>query len=807
MTGAARLVSAVPGLPRRILAGLAVVVAVAALTLGVGPRAEAATNVRGVTLTWGLNAESGGGAFFGGCNFLSAGTAGDAGSSRLWKESDGFYRAVDGAVSIVKPAAQDGVSPATWATKCQDAAGQQVSAASTTSTSGNRVVFAGGIGTVDAQAGTARIGWTGSFTTVYYGGLTYWSAADPVLTVSAGGAGTLTATASGYGASMDDPGRWVTLAPRMITLATLTGVRLTDAGFTVTPDYLGVTVATPATATPQITRDAGNSAHWGSFPQSFVDFQQETGQGSYWYASGGQRDPAKPATPLRVDLPASTTPATSSTTTPSNTTSSTTTPSTATSTTTTSTTTTSSTNGAQTDPAPTPTDTTTATTPATTTEPSATTTATTPATTTPATTESPTTQSPAAGPTVREPFTLDDAVLRWGMSNEANNRAFAPGTYNFFSAGRIADTGPGQSVGADRWRATDGAVSVQKRQPDGGYQQAEWATLHTAPDGSELGPPNAGTFASTQIVISGGRGEVDPTANTAHISWTGSYTVVFYSGLAFFYVSDPELTVAADGTGQLTATAGGYGADMFDATKWVELADRRVVLADLKGVDLSGAKGLTRTPEYLGVEYVKPAGAAGAEQRRDTPYFGSFPQSFADFQQETGLSGYWYSTGGATDAFKAALPLTVSYSAADPETPQPEDAQSNGGQQGGPGTPPSNAINLPPPVPTAVPSSAATAAPTTSNGGAAAPDAALPPLSGIAATDSAVGPTDPAMGFAASVSPLSHTVFARSFDSPTTVPLDGSGDALWWATGGAAILLAGVLVAHTLGWRIGRTRP
>jgi hypothetical protein len=64
------------------------------------------------------------------------------------------------------------------------------------------------------------------------------------------------------------------------------------------PDYLGVTVNVGATGTAQAT----SGANWGSFPQSFVEFQQLTGQSSYWYSSGGARDAAKPAAPLTVSL-------------------------------------------------------------------------------------------------------------------------------------------------------------------------------------------------------------------------------------------------------------------------------------------------------------------------------------------------------------------------------------------------------------------------------------------------------------------------------------------------------------------------
>jgi len=262
-------------------------------------QAAGGSAVSGVELDWAVNAESGGGAFFGGCNFLSAGAAGNAGSSRLWTEADGFYQTQDGDVTIEKPTASGGWAQPTWATKCQDKDGKAVTTAAT-STSGNRVELRNGTGTVDTAAGTADITWDGAFTVVYYGGLTYWTASDLKLKVAADGTAALTATASGWGADMNDSSKWSALTPRTVTLATLTGVTVDADGFTVTPEYLGVTV--DAAGTPQSrTGDA-----WGSFPQSFVDFQQLTGQSSYWYSSGGTTDARKVAAPLGVawDVPA-----------------------------------------------------------------------------------------------------------------------------------------------------------------------------------------------------------------------------------------------------------------------------------------------------------------------------------------------------------------------------------------------------------------------------------------------------------------------------------------------------------------------
>ncbi|MEW2133798.1 HtaA domain-containing protein [Streptomyces sp. NPDC005435] len=271
---------------------------------GAGSASAAPVQVSEASFAWGLSGEQGGGAFFGGCNFLSAGKAGDTGSSRLWTQADGLYSTHDGDVFVEKPDAAGAWSEPTWTTKCQDPDGKAVSAGSTTSLTRNRVVFHNGTGTVERSAGTATVHWQGSFTSVFYGGLTYWSATDPTLTVKADGTGTLTATASGYGADMNDPGKWVPLPAKTVTLANLSHVELGESGFTVTPDYLGESVSVPAGATAQPAKSASNEAYWGSFPQSFVDFQQLTGQSSYWFTSGGARDAAKPATPLSVSYTA-----------------------------------------------------------------------------------------------------------------------------------------------------------------------------------------------------------------------------------------------------------------------------------------------------------------------------------------------------------------------------------------------------------------------------------------------------------------------------------------------------------------------
>ncbi|MGR4010964.1 hypothetical protein [Leucobacter sp. 1207-22] len=266
----------------------------------------APVTVDDAALSWGLNRESTGGAYYGGCNFLSAGIAGDAGGSRIWKKDDQFYSSEVGNVSVQRPSA-DGSARVmqTWENRCQTSDGKSVNGQTNNgaqSTTGSEVYITGGTGTLDPEANTAQLQWKGSFTVAYYGGMTYWSATDPVLRVDSTGAGTLTARLSGFGADMDDPEAWSVLPERTVTLAVLSGVKVSADGLTVTPDFLGVK-ASAAGRNPQAALTAGNRAWWGSFPKDFIDYHVLTGQSSYWYTTDGGANsiqPRKVALPIEV---------------------------------------------------------------------------------------------------------------------------------------------------------------------------------------------------------------------------------------------------------------------------------------------------------------------------------------------------------------------------------------------------------------------------------------------------------------------------------------------------------------------------
>jgi len=222
-------------------------------------------------------------------------------------------------------------------------------------------------------------------------------------------------------------------------------------------------------------------------------------------------------------------------------------------------------------------------------------------------TETPT-DTPTETPTPTEeptdgPFAVSDAVFRWGVNDETNNRAFAPGTFNFLSAGKAPDPGRGGQVidaqgrwpttGAVAWQPTSGAVRIEKVTTSG-VRLADLAGLKTAADDTTTLPgATSGVFSNHQVVISGGTGKVDPTQGTAEIAWQGSFTVFFYSGMTFFSLSDPVLRVSG-GRATITATASGFASSMEDQTKWQPVAPRQVTIADLPAVGPPRAKRAAR---------------------------------------------------------------------------------------------------------------------------------------------------------------------------------------------------------------------
>lgn len=393
--------------------------------------------------------------------------------------------------------------------------------------------------------------------------------------------------------------------------------------------------------------------------------------------------------------------------------------------------------------------------------------------------------------TSTEAFTVTDAVLRWGVSDESNNNAFAPGTFNFPSAGKAPDPGRGGQVIDDRgrwpgtgalaWRAASGDVRIEKLTSSGPVP-ATVAGLRTGPDGQPLGGPTVEIFSNHQVVLAGGTGQVDPASGTATIRWKGSFTLFYYSGMSFFSITDPVLEVTPTGA-RITAVGSGFASSMVDPTRWSPVPPSPVTLVELDGVgveQLAAAQGFTAPTRYLGVRYDAPAGATA--QVRTGSSWGAAPRSLLGFLEKVGMASYWYSSGGSGDRFKPTKPVTISWDARtpiEPETPPPS-----------PETPPASPQNppgeAPPPQSPQSP---------TLPGAVQPPGPSLPALPAAQPPDSAPSLADAAVTAPASYQP--PVAYAVTSASATRDRADGPDRGWEWVLGFLLLLGAGGISAWT----------
>ncbi|MDP9823077.1 hypothetical protein [Nocardioides massiliensis] len=668
-------------LPRRwaALAGAAVL-ALVALTVVVPPWAaaeeeSAGVSITGATLTWALNDEIGNAGFAPGTrNFLHAGEVPNPGRGG-WQMPKSAWRSAHGNVTIEKPDAGGTYREATWEGLATTPQGEPVLMPFDGGVSKIRVRIDEGTGWYDPTTGRASLGWDATFGVVSYSGLSFFNVSGIRLEVRADGSGVVTASLAGYEGSPSDADVWNPIPPTSVVLAELPKVELSATGaegssgsLRATPAYTGVTFEPGGAAAKQV-----RTGTWGAWPRSFVRFQERLGTAEYWYSTGAATDRLKVAQPLAVTFTVG-----DETTVPG--------PS----------------EPVPVDPDPVD-----------------------PGPGKPGTPSEPTDPTPAppgGGPKAgKQPFTVKNAQLRWGMSREAGNAAHLPGTVNLFSAGELPK---GSSPLAQReWRARAGAVRIEKRSAAGDYRLATWGGLSTTATGASVAPASSDAFSDHQVVIDHGSGRVDPARKSATIRWSGRWSVAFYSGLTRFTVADPELRVR-NGRGRLWGTLSGYAGSREDAVSGEEsvltpIPSKRVVLADLGAVRVDRARGFVVTPRYDRVRY--DASGANAAQVRTGPW-GSFPAGFIDWLEPAGVSGFWYSTGGSTDRLKAALPVSVSYRASAPVAqPKPEQ------------TPTPEPVPTPDPLPsggnTGVPTTSGAPEPATATGPALAPLAAgLPAL-------------------------------------------------------------------------------
>lgn len=238
-----------------------------------------------------------------------------------------------------------------------------------------------------------------------------------------------------------------------------------------------------------------------------------------------------------------------------------------------------------------------------------------------------------------EGLDLEGVVLEWTGSEELQGTPPFGGS-NYFSAGVSAGD---QAT----YLATSGNAAVLQLSSAGAESPATYASraAHVTNGGGQL------------LRLTGGTGHLDQDGS-ATIAWSGSWTVNFYGGLVPFTLSDPVLTIDASGTGTLSADLSGYASSIDNPTVKTPLppvAD--VVVSTLTGVEIDPTGTITITPSYAGVQVDVPAGQT--PQNRTVSGWGAWPQGLVDFHVQTGLSSYWYSSGGAADPLKKPTPFTI----------------------------------------------------------------------------------------------------------------------------------------------------
>lgn len=257
-------------------------------------------------------------------------------------------------------------------------------------------------------------------------------------------------------------------------------------------------------------------------------------------------------------------------------------------------------------------------------------------------------------------FEVDNAEFRWGINKQSAGPSHGPGI-NYLAAGdqmSVKDpTGP-------NWKAQEGQVAIEKRVGADKVAVATWDGANTDQQGRKFKTSGSTNYSGLEMVFAGGEGIVDREAGTAEISWSGTASIIYYSGLVRLLISDPVLTVTPSG-GKIVASMGGVKSDRETTSSSGLLTPKNVIIAEWKSESdsLDGEKGFSAIPEYLKVPYSAPAGADPQSTTGD--YWGAFPEGFMKVAEEAGSAGFWYSTGTnpANDATKIPEAVTISWDA------------------------------------------------------------------------------------------------------------------------------------------------
>jgi hypothetical protein len=296
------------------------------------------------------------------------------------------------------------------------------------------------------------------------------------------------------------------------------------------------------------------------------------------------------------------------------------------------------------------------------------------------------TASPAAAATIPAGgLAVEHASLDWTGSNVMQS-PFAAGPmkfFHYFSAGISEGT-------EATYKGAEGNAEVLL-EAEGPEAVASWAT-HTNFSAE------AGHHQVVRLLNGTGRIEAD---GSAKISWDASFSVNFYSGSAPFSVEDPTLTVNSDGTGELTATLSGCAASKANpAAGCVPFAPSPgAQIATFTGVSVDPDAALTIAPSYAGVTVE----ASPTAQNRTVEGWGAWPQSMVTFQDQTGLSSYFYSSGSGEDPKKPPLPFVVDFKGPTPTPPAPPEPTPS--SPSSPEEPKADPAPAPAPAPTPGPAS------------------------------------------------------------------------------------------------------
>jgi LPXTG-motif cell wall-anchored protein len=248
-------------------------------------------------------------------------------------------------------------------------------------------------------------------------------------------------------------------------------------------------------------------------------------------------------------------------------------------------------------------------------------------------------------------LTVEGVVVEWGLNEETQIRP-PFGSSNYLSAG-VSD-GDEESYSAE-------SGNVQVRQVgDGEFRVPTWDTRAAHVSDADV----------EQIVrLKGGTARLEQDGST-EVEFTGSFSVNFYDGLVPFTVTDPVLTVSSAGMGTLTGDLSGYGSDMVNPEERHTLDPvDDVTLVTFSGVKVDPEGVVVVEPDYSGVQVELPESIT--PQNRTVDGWGAWPQAFVDFQVDTGLSSYWYSSGSAADAHKAPASFVVDFAADEAGVPEP----------------------------------------------------------------------------------------------------------------------------------------